>query len=53
MAKFEATENRTFKNIYICMKCTAKNRSATGMPGKCRKCGSKKFRVKSKKVKKA
>lgn len=52
MAKFEAAEARLFKNVYVCMKCNAKNRSGTGMPGKCRKCGSKRFRIKSKKVKK-
>lgn len=53
MAKFAESEARTFKNIYICMSCNAKNRSTTGTPNKCRKCGAKKFRVKSKRVKKA
>jgi len=53
MAKFEAAEKRIFANVWICMRCNAKNRSSPGKkPGKCRKCASKRFRLKSK-VKKA
>jgi len=48
MAKFEAAEARLFKNIWICMKCNAKNRSLSGKPVKCRKCGSKRLRLKHK-----
>ncbi len=53
MARFEAAEKRLFANIWICMRCNAKNRSQPGKrPNKCRKCRSKRFRLKSK-VKKA
>lgn len=52
MAKFEQAEKRLFANVWICMGCTAKNRSATGKPGKCRKCGGQSFRLKNKAAKK-
>jgi len=52
MAKFEEAEDRLFKNIWICMKCNAKNRCPSGKPKKCRKCGSVRLRLKHK-VKKA
>ena len=49
MAKFEAAEKRLFANVWICMKCNAKNRSSPGKkPSKCRKCGTKRFRLKNK-----
>lgn len=54
MAEFPAATKRLFKNVWICMKCNAKNRSQPGKkPHKCRKCGAKAFRLKSKKGKKA
>ena len=40
-----------FENVYVCQKCNATNRSASGEPSKCRKCASKKFRLKKKKKK--
>jgi ribosomal protein L40E len=53
MARFEAAEKRMFENIWICMKCNTKHRTQPGKkPEKCRSCGKKKFRAKSK-VKKA
>lgn len=54
MARFPEAEDRLFKNIWICMKCNAKNRTGTGKkPSKCRKCGSKRLRIKHKAKKKA
>ena len=44
---------RNFENVYVCQKCNATNRSASGIPAKCRKCQSKKFRLKKKKKKTA
>ncbi|MCX6802511.1 MAG: 50S ribosomal protein L40e [Candidatus Diapherotrites archaeon] len=44
----EATERR-FNNVWICMKCNAKNKGSTGKkPHTCRKCGSKRLRLKRK-----
>ncbi|MDD5162734.1 MAG: 50S ribosomal protein L40e [Candidatus ainarchaeum sp.] len=48
MARFEEADKRLFLNVWICMKCNAKNRSGTGKPRKCRKCGSSRFRLKHK-----
>jgi len=48
MARFEEAEKRLFGNIYICMNCNARNKSGKGTPRKCRKCGSKRFRLKHK-----
>lgn len=45
---------RLFENIWICMNCNANNRGQKGnMPAKCRKCDSKKLRLKKKGKKKA
>ncbi len=52
MARVEEADARLFKNQWVCMRCNAKNRSGTGKPRKCRKCGSKALRLKHK-VKKA
>ncbi|MDO8634349.1 MAG: 50S ribosomal protein L40e [archaeon] len=49
MAKFPAAEKRLFSNVWICMRCNAKNRASPGkQPAKCRKCQSKRFRLKNK-----
>ncbi|MDD4251460.1 MAG: 50S ribosomal protein L40e [Candidatus ainarchaeum sp.] len=40
-----------FENVYICQKCNASNRSGSGIPSKCRKCGSKRLRLKKKRKK--
>ncbi|MBT4870960.1 MAG: hypothetical protein HON47_05280 [Candidatus Diapherotrites archaeon] len=52
MAEDHAT-TRNFTDVYVCQKCNATNRSASGMPAKCRKCQSKRFRLKKKKKKTA
>ncbi len=49
MARFEEADARLFKNIWVCMRCNAKNRSGSGTkPRLCRKCGSKRLRLKHK-----
>ena len=53
MARFEEADNRLFKNVWICMRCNAKNRSPVGKPRKCRKCGSPRLRLKHKAKKSA
>ncbi len=39
---FPEAEARLFKNVYICMKCGARNRNRD----KCRRCGSRRLRKK-------
>lgn len=39
MAQSDAAERRLFENIYICMKCNARNRVRKPDNAKCRKCG--------------
>ena len=43
---------RQFKNMYVCMRCNAKNRTTlakvNAKSAKCRKCGSKRLRLKAK-----
>lgn len=48
MARFEEADARLFKNVWICMRCNAKNRSLSRKPAKCRKCGSPRLRLKHK-----
>ncbi|MEW6295695.1 MAG: 50S ribosomal protein L40e [Candidatus Diapherotrites archaeon] len=53
MARFEQADSRLYSNVWICMRCNAKNRATPGKrPSKCRKCNSKKLRLKRKAVKK-
>jgi len=53
MATFKEATNRLFANVWVCMKCNAKMRAGEGKkPSKCRKCGSRRLRLK-RKVKKA
>lgn len=47
----ELSTARHFENVFICQKCNATNRFGTGKPTKCRKCGSKRLRLKKKKKK--
>ncbi len=40
-------EARLFKDVWICMKCNARNRGYNGRPPeRCRRCGSKRLRRK-------
>ena len=49
MAKFEIAVARLFENVWICMKCNARNRGSQGKkPDRCRKCGSIRLRFKHK-----
>jgi len=53
MARFKEADNRIFANVWICMKCNAKNRSSQGKkPLKCRKCKTSNLRLKKKVLKK-
>jgi len=53
MAKIPAAQNRLFKNIFVCKRCSTKIRAnpAKIIEGKikCRRCNTKKFRPKKKK----
>ena len=52
MARFEQADSRLFANMFVCMRCNAKNRGSMGRkPDKCRKCGSKRLRLKHKQKK--
>ncbi|MBW6451883.1 MAG: 50S ribosomal protein L40e [DPANN group archaeon] len=42
------TFDRLYKNMYVCMRCNATNRSGTKATIMCRKCGSKALRLKNK-----
>ncbi|HZX33866.1 MAG TPA: 50S ribosomal protein L40e [archaeon] len=54
MVMAAVAQKRLFQNVWICMRCNAKNRAQTGkMPSKCRKCNSKKLRLRKKGKKKA
>ncbi|MBT3416608.1 hypothetical protein HON86_02365 [Candidatus Woesearchaeota archaeon] len=48
-SKFEETQARLFKNVFVCKKCKSKQKSTTQkvLQGKilCRSCGAKAFRV--------
>ncbi len=44
---FPEAEKRLFENVYICMKCNARNRGSGGKPPeRCRRCKSKRLRKK-------
>ena len=47
----EAVDNRMFKNMRICMKCNARMKTTKVEKTKCRKCGAKSLRLKSKQIK--
>jgi ribosomal protein L40E len=53
--KIEAAMNRLYNRVFICMKCNAKLRSdiqrVKAKKVKCRKCGSKALRQKSREIK--
>lgn len=46
MAKSDVAQQRTFENVYICMKCNARLRVQNVDRAKCRKCGYKGLRKK-------
>lgn len=48
MAKSEAAQERMFSDVYICMKCNARNRVQKPDQAKCRKCGYDGLRQKHK-----
>lgn len=53
MAIFPEAMKRMFENVWVCMNCNAKNRGPEGgKPDKCRKCNSKRLRLKRSKKKK-
>ncbi|MEK6957497.1 MAG: 50S ribosomal protein L40e [archaeon] len=53
MAMAPVAAKRLFENIWICMRCNAKIRGQKGKkPLKCRKCNSKRLRLKKKAKKK-
>lgn len=39
MAQSDAAKKRIFDNVYICMKCNARNRLQKPENANCRKCG--------------
>ena len=49
MAKFPEAQNRLYKNMFVCKKCKAKQKSTMQKVLKgellCRKCGGKAFRT--------
>jgi len=53
VADFKESLARRFSNVYVCQRCNATNRSSSGLPAQCRKCGSKRLRLKKKKKKTA
>ena len=49
MVQVAAVTNRMFAHVFVCMKCNAKIRGKEGKkPAKCRKCKSKRLRLKHK-----
>tara|TARA_Y100000310_G_C20701325_1_gene830215 strand:+ start:300 stop:467 length:168 start_codon:yes stop_codon:yes gene_type:complete len=54
MALSPVATKRVFQDVWICMNCSAKNKGQKGKPAaKCRKCSSKRMRLKKKGKKKA
>lgn len=51
--RFDAAEERLFNNVFICMRCNARNRMQTADEKNCRKCGYDKLRKKHKTVRTA
>ncbi|MEI7961485.1 MAG: 50S ribosomal protein L40e [archaeon] len=51
MADFKESIARRFNNVYVCQRCNATTRSNSGLPPQCRKCSSKRLRLKKKKKK--
>ncbi|MCR4369068.1 MAG: 50S ribosomal protein L40e [archaeon] len=54
MALSQVAAKRLFQDVWICMRCNAKNTGQKGKkPAKCRKCNSTRLRGKKKGKKKA
>ncbi|MCR4335961.1 MAG: hypothetical protein NUV57_05520 [archaeon] len=54
MALSSVATKRVFEDVWICMNCNSKNKGQKGKPAaKCRKCNSKRMRLKKKGKKKA
>lgn len=52
MMQIPEADARRFENMWICIKCNARNRGSQGKkPDKCRKCNSKDLRKKRKRKK--
>lgn len=45
--KFEEAEERVFKNVYVCRRCNARNRTRNPEKTSCRKCGYPHLRKKN------
>lgn len=45
--RFDEAEDRVFKNVYICRRCNAKNRTKNPEKTNCRKCGYPHLRKKN------
>lgn len=45
--KFEEAEERIFKDIYICRRCNARNKTKKPEQATCRKCGYRHLRKKN------
>lgn len=50
MAQSDAAKKRIFDNVYICMKCNARNRVQNPEKAKCRKCGYAGLRPKHREI---
>ncbi|MFB6245379.1 MAG: 50S ribosomal protein L40e [Candidatus Nanohaloarchaea archaeon] len=45
--KFEEAEKRVFKDVYICRRCNARNKTDNPESSSCRKCGYSDLRKKN------
>lgn len=45
--KFEEAEDRVFKNVYVCRRCNARNKTQNPEKTSCRKCGYRHLRKKN------
>ncbi len=46
--RFEEAQERVFKDVYVCRRCNAKNKTQNPENTTCRKCGYKHLRAKNK-----
>ncbi|MFB6292574.1 MAG: 50S ribosomal protein L40e [Candidatus Nanohaloarchaea archaeon] len=45
--RFDEADERVFKNVYICRRCNARNRTDNPEKTSCRKCGYNHLRAKN------